>query len=396
MSIIEKRNDSGAFRGALREWLSRVVPSDWRERMTGASPQEFREFQQWWLAQLDSVGLATPHWPVEWGGVALSLPNQVIIFEEMARADAPDLVMFTISLYHLPATLGAWGTPEQVRQYLPAVRRGAVWSQGFSEPQAGSDLASLRTRAVRDGERYIVNGQKVWSSYAAYADYYLLLARTHPDAPKRKGISCFIVDLKSPGVDIRPIKQINGHDEFCEVFLDNVSVPAENRIGPENEGWRVAQSTLSAERGVLVFALAERMNRIFERMLSKPNPAWAADDELRRELVSCYGDMQAVRRLIRSLLSASHGEEAANSLPPIIKILYGETLQRFTELMTRVEALESQVLRPSFISGGYAKGNWMTDYLSSWTWTISGGSNEVLRNVIAERQLGLPQEPRTS
>jgi alkylation response protein AidB-like acyl-CoA dehydrogenase len=396
LNILDKRDDPEAFRAALRQWLAATVPPDWRERMTHASPAEFRAFQQWWLAQLDSVGLATPHWPVEWGGHALDLTGQAVIFEEMARANAPDPVMFTISFYHLPATLAAWGTPEQQQKYLPGVRKGAVWCQGFSEPGAGSDLAALRTRAVRDGDRYIVNGQKVWSSYGAYADYYLLLARTDPDAPKHKGISCFIVDLKSPGVDIRPISQINGHNEFCEVFLDNVSVPAENLIGPENEGWRVAQSTLSAERGVLIFALAERMNLLLERLIAEPAPKWAVDDQTRREFIACYADMQSVRRLIRSLLAASHDDESAGALPPIIKVLYGETFQRLTELMTRIEGVDSQVVQPTFISGGYAKAAWMVDYLSSWVWTISGGSNEVLRNVIAERQLGLPREPKAA
>jgi alkylation response protein AidB-like acyl-CoA dehydrogenase len=391
MSIIARRADPDAFRTAVREWLIRTVPKHWQSGMTGASDEEFRAFQQWWLKELVKAGLATPHWPVAWGGQDLSLEEQVIIFEEMARAGAPDPVMFTISLYHLPATLAKWGTPEQVERYLPGVSRGEVWCQGFSEPNAGSDLASLRTRAVRKDDKYIVNGQKVWSSYATYADYYLLLARTDSDAPKHRGISCFILDLRSPGVTIRPIAQMNGLSEFCEVFLDDVEIPAENLIGPENRGWEVAQSTLSAERGLQIFALGERMNALFNRLFSEAGSSgWRQDAQLRREMMECYADLQSVRALIREMLS-DHGD---SDLPPLVKILYSETLQRFTELWTRIEGLEGQVVQPTFISTGYAKANWMIDYLSSWVWTISGGSNEIMRNIIAERQLGLPREPK--
>jgi alkylation response protein AidB-like acyl-CoA dehydrogenase len=395
MSVLDERHDLNAFRLALRAWFAKTVPPDWRQRMTGACNAEFRAFQYWWFEELNKVGLATPHWPAKWGGEDLSIAHQIVFFEELARADAPDPVMFTISLYHLPATLAKWGTQAQIERYLPGARRGEVWCQGFSEPGAGSDLASLRTSAIRNGDNFVVNGQKVWSSYAAYADYYLLLARTDPSAPKHLGISCMIVDLKSPGIDIRPIRQITGDSEFCEVFLDNVVVPAANLIGPENKGWQVAQSTLSAERGLLVFGLAERMNRLFQKLLSAAAAeAWIKDDQLRREFVRAYADLQAVRRLIRNMLGMIQHSDTAGDLPPIIKILYGETLQRSCELWTRIEGLDAQILRPTYISGGYAKGQWMMDYLNSWTWTIAGGSNEILRNVIAERQLGLPKEPK--
>ena len=393
MSIFDHRNDPEAFRAALREWFAATVPAGWQERMAGASDEEFSKFQHWWFQQLVAAGLATPHWSAEWGGKDLTVDEQVIILEETVRANAPEPSMFVISLYHLPATLSKWGTPEQIARYLPGVSKGEVWCQGFSEPGAGSDLASLRTRAVRKGDKYIINGQKVWSSYGVYADYYLLLARTDQTAPKHQGISCFIVDLRSPGITIRPIGQMNGLNEFCEVFMDDLEVPAENLIGPENRGWDVAQSTLSAERGLIVFALGERMNGLFGKLLAEADPnGWTKDPSLRQTFMECYADIQSVRGLIRKMLT----DHAAADLPPIIKILYGETLQRFTELMTRVQGLGSQIERPTFISGGYAKENWMVDYLSSWVWTIAGGSNEILRNVIAERQLGLPREPKAA
>jgi len=393
MRVIDRRGNLETFRAALRTWLSNAVPTGWQAKMTGASDQDFMVFQKSWFKELVREGLATPHWPVSWGGLDLSISEQVIIYEEMARADAPDPVMFSISLYHLPATLAQWGSPEQVERYIPGVARGEVWCQGFSEPNAGSDLASLRTRAVRQGDKFLVNGQKVWSSYAVYADYYLLLARTDPAAPKHRGISCFILDLKSEGITIRPIKQINGMSEFCEVFLDNVEIPAENLIGPENAGWTVAQTTLSAERGLVIFALVERVVILMERRLRAPDAArWMRDSQLRREFMASYADMQATRALIRRMLATV--EDQGSDLPPIVKIAYGETLMRFTELCTRIDGLNALIDRPTYISGGYAKGNWMLDYLGSWVWTISGGTNEILRNVIAERHLGLPREPK--
>ena len=393
MKIIDLRGDPNAFRTALRTWLAETLPPNWQREMSGASDGAFKKFQEWWLGELREQGLATPHWPTAWGGQALDIPEQIIVFEEMARADAPDPVMFMVSMFHLPATLAKWGTQEQIDRYLPGARAGEVWAQGFSEPNAGSDLASLRTRAVREGNTYVINGQKVWSSYAIFADYYLLLARTDPDAPKHQGISCFIVDLKSPGVDVRPIRQLNGQDEFCEVFLDDVVVPAENLIGPENRGWEVAQTTLSAERGLLIFSYGERMNGLFQRLFAKATASrWPSDAALRREMMTCYADFQSVRGMVRKMLmDLSHGK---SDLPPIIKILYGETLQRFAELWTRIEGMDSLIERPNFVAGTYAKENWMMDYLTSWVWTISGGSNEILRNVIAERQLGLPREPK--
>lgn len=393
MRVIDQRADKSRFREALRSWLEDVVPPDWTTELAGADDAKFELFQRWWLKELDAQGLATAHWPRAWGGRDLSIEEQVVIYEEMARAGAPDLVMFTISMNHVPATLAAWGTPEQIERYIPGVARGEVWCQGFSEPNAGSDLASLRTRAKRRGDKYIINGQKVWSSYGAYADYYLLLARTDPDASKHAGISCFIVDLKSPGVDVRPIRQINGQNEFCEVFLDDVEVPAENLIGPENAGWSVAQTTLSAERGLLIFTLAERMNGLFSTLFAAADrDKWLRDDARRRAMMTCYADLQAARGMLRVML-ADHG---AADLAPIVKILYGETLQRFCDLMIQIDGLDALIERPSYISGGYAKGNWMVDFLTSYSWTIAGGSNEILRNVIAERQLGLPREPKTA
>jgi alkylation response protein AidB-like acyl-CoA dehydrogenase len=395
LDILSKRDNLDEFRAALRAWLEATVPADWSERMALANEQEYIAFQKWWLDELYKVGLATPHWPTKWGGQDLAVRHQRIIFEEIARANAPNPSLFTISLYHLPATLFAWATQEQIDRYLPTVAQGVIWCQGFSEPNAGSDLASLRTRAVREGDKYIINGQKVWSSYAAMADYCLLLVRTDVDAPKHKGITFLIVDMKSPGIEVRRIKQANHNDEFAEIFFDDVEVPVANRLGEENQGWQIAQSTLAAERGMIIFELSERTNYFFQNILNEvgANPTgWFQDDELRRRFVHCYTELQGLRSMIRKMLAEVEATGELGTLPSYIKILYGEFLQRFTDLLLQIEGMPGQVFRPGLICGGYPTGNALYDYISSWIWTISGGTNEVLKNVIAERLIGLPRE----
>ncbi|TFZ02880.1 acyl-CoA dehydrogenase [Ramlibacter henchirensis] len=395
-SILALKDDLPAFRAALRAWLAHNTPRDWEERLARDFDTEFVSVQKDWLAALETIGLAVPHWPRQWGGPDLSIRLQVAIYQEFARANTPGLGMYSISHNLLPATLHDWGTPEQVARYMPAARQGEIWCQGFSEPGAGSDLASLRTRAVRDGDQYVINGQKIWSSGAKFAQFYMLLARTDPDAPRHKGISMLIVDLRSPGVQIRPIRQINGNAEFCEVFLDNVKVPVSNLIGPENGGWRVAQSTLSTERGLTILNCSERMQFLFERILEQVRAGrapWYDDDQWRREFVRAYTDLQAVRQVVRQMLENVERTGAVGDTPLYVKLLYSEVQQRATELFLRIEGIEGQHLAMRHVRG-YPTGSWLYDYVSSWAWTIAGGTNEVIRNIVAERQIGLPREPR--
>jgi alkylation response protein AidB-like acyl-CoA dehydrogenase len=192
--------------------------------MARAPSEEYIAFQRWWMAERSKVGLAIPHWPKNYGGAGLS--QLIAVADEMARADAPQSRMFTISLIHMPGTLLPHGTEAQKRRYLAGVANGEVWCQGFSETNSGSDLASLRCRAVRDGDHYVINGQKIWSSNSMYADYCLLLTRTDPNAQKHRGITYFIMDMRSPGVEVRPIRQANGRAEFGELFLTDVRIPS--------------------------------------------------------------------------------------------------------------------------------------------------------------------------
>lgn len=385
-----------AFRQRIRAWLSESMPRDWITSMSGASPERYAEMQREWFKTLAQVGLATAHWPKQWGGVELPLGHQVIVYEEMARLNAPTLTMYSVSLYHLPATMFTHGSEGQRSKYLTGVQhRGDVWCQGFSEPNAGSDLASLRTRAERKGDRFVVNGQKIWSSFSMHADYCLLLARTNPEAPKKQaGISFFVMDMRSPGIECRPIRQSTGDQEFGALFLDNVEIPVENLIGAENEGWRIAQSTLSAERGLLIFDMAERMAGALERDIAHAGGfAWWHDQELRREFLRIYGDMQGVRQLIREMLEEIEADPntAKSHLPPIVKVGFSELLQRYNDWRVAVQGLPAMVERPRILGGGFHTGDVTLDFLETFALTISGGTNEVLRNVIAERTLDLPR-----
>lgn len=392
-AILSQKGDLAAFRSAMREWLGRVVPSDWRENVAG-DDDALVDLQRWWLAERAKVGLATAHWPIEYGGEGLEQAHQIIIAEEFARADAPPLRLFNVSMTHLPSTLIAWGSDYQKKRYLPGVAQGTVWCQGFSEPNAGSDLAALRTRAVRDGEDYVINGQKIWSSHSPHADYCILLARTDPDAPRKQaGISFFLLDMRSPGVEVRPIRQATGSSEFAEVFLTDVRINAIERVGEENQGWTVAQTTLTSERGLYAFEIAERQRHWIERFHCRAlqdDADWLKDDALRREFMGLFAEAQAGRRLLRKLLRqhdapSTDRRSAMRSL--FIKLTASQLGQRIADFTVRASGLDGQRGDKSRISPGAP----MFDFMNSFTFTIGGGTNDIIRNLIAERGLELPK-----
>jgi alkylation response protein AidB-like acyl-CoA dehydrogenase len=394
-TILDARDDPERFRSLVRAWLQRTVPQNWRQQQAAAGEEQQFSFQRWWFSELGKIGMATAHWAADWGGEALGVASQIIFFEELARARAPSNSIFVSTLYQLPATLFAAGTAQQRRRYIAGAQAGDLWCQGFSEPGAGSDLASLRTAAVRDGNMYVVNGQKVWTSYGQFAKHCLLLARTDPSQPKHRGISMFVMDMNSPGIELRPIRQMTGQAEFNEMFLQDVRIPAENRIGEENTGWAIAQSTLSAERGLIIFEQSERLRCFLDELL-EPGAArqsWLRDAELRREFIRTYAEAAALTAMIREMLEQNdaQGEMAAQELPVYIKLHYAVLLQKLGGLLVRANGLTGQLLRADIASGGVPSGNWMFDYLASWNWTIAGGTNEIMRNIIAERILGLPR-----
>jgi alkylation response protein AidB-like acyl-CoA dehydrogenase len=329
----------------------------------------------------------------------MSAAQQVVLYQELAAHDAPRLVLAFVSIHHAASTLLQAGTDEQRRRHLPAILDGEIWCQGFSEPEAGSDLASLRTTARRDGDRFVVNGQKLWASGALHSDWCLLLARTDADAPKRKGISYFLLDMRSPGLDVRPIRNALGDSHFCEVFLDDVEVPEANLVGPENAGWQAAQATLSAERGMTMLELAERLAGGFRWLLddcSRPadDGTRPIDDPVVRDgLARFETELTGLRSTCRDLVERADAGQAGPADASIMKLYYSELLQRLTGFAAEVAGLDAHTRRSKPLSSGWESGAWVLDFVGSWEWTIPGGSSEIQRTIIGERGLGLPREP---
>ncbi|MEB3021362.1 acyl-CoA dehydrogenase family protein [[Mycobacterium] crassicus] len=378
------------FRLHVRQWCRDHIPKNWRENQTGVSESEFVDFQRSWFATLHSAGFAVPHWPREWGG-GMSVADQAVLYQELAAHDAPRLVLAFVGIHHAATTLLAAGTAEQRRRHLPAILDGEIWVQGFSEPEAGSDLASLRTTARRVGDDYLVNGQKLWASGARHAQWCLLLARTDPDAPKRKGISYFLLDMSSPGVDVRPIRNAVGDEHFCEIFLDDVVIPAANLVGPENGGWQVAQATLGAERGMTMLELAERLGCAGFRWLAETAPT--DDPVVADRLAQLETEITGLRGMCRQLVLDVEAGTAGPADASIVKLFYSELLQRLTDFGAEIGGPAAHTILAKPLSSGWESGSWVLDFIGSWEWTIPGGSSEIQRTIIGERGLGLPREP---
>jgi alkylation response protein AidB-like acyl-CoA dehydrogenase len=378
------------FRTAVRRWCAEHVPTDWRQAQTGVGDAEFVAFQKAWFSQLHAAGYAVPHWPQRWGG-GLGVAEQIVLYQELAAHDAPRLVLAFVGIHHAASTLLVAGTDEQRRRHLPAILDGEIWVQGFSEPEAGSDLAALRTTARETAEGYLVNGQKLWASGGAHADWCLLLARTDPDAPKRKGISYFLLDMTSPGIEVRPIRNAIGDSHFCEIFLNDVLIPGENLVGAKNAGWQVAQATLGAERGMTMLELAERLGQCgFGRLVA----SCPVDDPVVADRLAQFEiELTGLRGLCRDLVERSETGAAGPADASIVKLYYSELLQRMTDFATETAGLATHMQLAKPMSSGWESGAWMLDFIGSWEWTIPGGSSEIQRTIIGERGLGLPREP---
>ena len=368
------------FRAEIRSWLEDALPKlppkpdaeDWPGR---------RKCDTTWQLMLHDAGYAGIDWPKEFGGRGASPTEQLIFLEETERAGAPYVGVNFVGLLHAGPTLIAEGSPEQRRQHLPRILKGeAVWCQGFSEPGAGSDLASLRTRAVRDGDHYVVTGQKIWTSFAEVADFCELLVRTDPDAPKHRGISWLILPMDSPGIDIRPLRTIAGSSEFSEVFLDGVRIPVENRVGEENDGWRVAMVTFSFERGTAFVGDLLRTREQLRR-LAKTAPD---DAGTRRELGHVAADLDALWALTkRNVTQAERGGGVPGLGSSVFKLHLSETRARLGDLALRILGPERFTLDDEHVSA----------WIQSMSLTIAAGTSQIQRNIVAERILGLPKEP---
>ena len=396
--MLEPEGSLADLRDGVRAWCAAHVPMGWRDQQRGVSHDDLVAFLRWWGGELRASGLLAPHWPREWGG-GFSVEEQVVIAEELARGDVPRNALFHVAVFNVAPTLFHSATPEQRQRFLPGIRGGEVWCQGFSEPNAGSDLASLQTRAVRDGDRYIVYGQKVWTSWAREADWCMLLVRTDPSASKHKGISCLMVDMHTPGVEVRPIKQAWGPADFNEVFFDDVVVPVENRIGAEHEGWGVAQGTLAAERAVAILEMIERLKYHGMEAAIREAATWrldrgeiVVDDSAVREvLAQHYAEVHVIRQVLNQMIDAIIRGLDVGGTASMIKVLYSELLVRIMQTVTDLQGVAGQVDVGVLACAGWETGFWMNDYIHSFGWLIGGGTNEIQRNVIAERTLGLPR-----
>jgi len=378
-----------AFRAEVRAWLAREVPAHGPSPSSEDWPAR-RAHDTAWQRKLHVAGLAGLAWPAEFGGRGLPITQQLVYLEEYARAGAPYIGVNFVGLMHAGPTLIAEGSDAQRAFHLPRILRGeSVWCQGFSEPQAGSDLASLRTRALRRGDEYVVSGQKIWSTRAHVADYCELLVRTDADASKHAGISWLILDMHQPGVKVRPMRTLDGESHFCELFLDDARVPVENRVGRENDGWRVANVTLRFERGTAfaqhIIALRSQLLRLASLARTRRG---AGGDELRGRIGRLYASLEALWSLTRMCVAEAEQLGAPSPLGSAVKLRYSELCQEISELAMRV------VGRPILGADDFAgirTGEIAHDYLWSLQATIAAGTSQIQRNLIAQRILGMPK-----
>lgn len=374
------------FRRRLRAWLADVLPklpdppdpADWPGR---------RVYDCGWQRMLYDAGYAGLHWPEDAGGQGATPTQHLIFLEETERAGAPYVGANFVGLLHAGPTIAAEGDPGQRARWLPPILRGdEVWCQGFSEPEAGSDLASLRTRAARDGDSYVVTGSKIWTSHAEVADWCELLVRTAPangELPKHRGISWLAMPMDAPGVTVRPLRTLAGTAEFAEVFLDEVRVPVANRIGAENDGWRVTMVTLSFERGTAFVGEVVACRRVLEALAreARANGRWD-DPVLRRRLGRLAAEFAALWRLTQwNVSEAQRTGGVPGTGGSVFKLRYSQVRQELYDAA-------AEVLGAGALDAGHA---WVADRLSSLSYTVAAGTSQIQHNIVAERILGLPK-----
>jgi alkylation response protein AidB-like acyl-CoA dehydrogenase len=382
------------FRDQARTWLREHLPQEERP----ATGQPMREFDAAWQRTLYDGGWAGINWPKEYGGRGLSDIEQMIWYTEFAKADPPFTLNNSCTFVgnnHGGPTLIVNGSEEQKSTHLPPILRGdTIWCQGFSEPGAGSDLGSLSTKGVIDGDELVVTGQKIWTSYADVADFQELLVRTDPAAPKHKGISWVICDMRSAGIDIRPIETMSRTTDFAEVFYDEVRIPLANVVGQLDDGWRVAMSTLSFERGTAFMAdqiaLAAEVEALIEEARVRTGPDGRrpaiSDDEIASRLATARAEVAALRAMTVAGISKNVRTGVPGPEGSMIRLFHGELHQRVYRLA--LDIIGPEALRMTKVDG---KGVWTGPYLQSFAYTIGGGTTDVQRNIVGERVLGLPR-----
>jgi alkylation response protein AidB-like acyl-CoA dehydrogenase len=382
------------FRDELRTWLEANLPTDWSQWREKPLEETF-PYLRAWQRKLDEGRWAAVSWPKEYGGRSATLMQQAIFWEEMARVQAPSMAN-VLGLGLIGPTIIAFGTEAQKKRFIPKILSAEeIWCQGFSEPNAGSDLASLQTEAHRDQDHYVVNGQKVWTSFGWVADWCELVVRTDPSVPKHKGLTVLLVDMKSPGVEVRPLRQMTGESEFNELFFRDVRVPAENVLGKVNDGWNVAISTLMFERGSygarLHLLFKRNIERLIElsRMFPRNGQAAAKDPLMRQKLAQCYAEIEIMRLNQLRAFSRITSTGVPGPEGSIQKIFWSELNQRLQQIAQEMLGPYGQLT--SGDSRAVDHGLWSYGYLRTRGNTIEAGTSEVQRNIIGHFVLGLPR-----
>jgi alkylation response protein AidB-like acyl-CoA dehydrogenase len=407
--------EAEGFRAEIRDWLADNLPAGWVEAAEQGeslemSPEERREFNESWPQRLFAGGWICATWPIEYGGKGLSTLQGVVLAEEFARVKAPLRADFFGDTLVGPTIL-KWGSEEQKKEFLPKILSGQMrWCQGFSEPDSGSDLASLKTTAVLDGDEWVINGQKVWTTQGDDADFCFLLTRTDPDAPKHRGISYLLVPMRQPGIEVRRITQPDGTAEFCEVFFNDARCPADYVVGGVNDGWKVANSTLEFERGQSATTGYRRFEEEFGLLLAAARDRRLdAEGVTRQRLATYYTQLQILRiNGLRTLSAqlAGRDDPSVKALGATNKMFWSEMHQRAMELALELYGAEALLIDAGPASGswpgslraarrpGYPVSPMMSSFLFSRSETIWGGTSQIQRNIVGERILGLPKEPR--
>jgi alkylation response protein AidB-like acyl-CoA dehydrogenase len=368
-----------AFRDELRRWLADNPPDP---KPDTKDEDTLYAWRRDWQRRLDDGGWAAPNWPAEYGGRGASLTESAIYFEELGRARVP-LPANVLGLLLGGPTLMVWGTPEQKERYLPPILSAEeIWCQGFSEPDAGSDLAALKTKAVKDGDEWVVTGQKVWTSGAQYSKWCMLVARTDAGVAKHKGLTYFLLDMEQPGVTIRPLRQITGEAEFNELFLEEARIADANVVGGVGNGWKVALTTLMNERAGLGFALQVRLRQLLDDLIAEAGRTGQLEDPIVADaLAAMHVRTETIRLLAWKGLTDVEKYGQPGPEGSLVKWLWSDTNQKLTQLA-------ADVIGPEALTAGTA---WSYELLRARGNTIEGGTTEILKNIVAERVLGLPR-----
>jgi alkylation response protein AidB-like acyl-CoA dehydrogenase len=383
------------FRDEVRAWLLANVPADWEKHRTEDEMRERFEFLRAWQKKVFQAGWAGIAWPKEYGGRGATLMQQVIFTEEMARAAAPPLAN-VLGLSLIGPTIIAFGSDAQKKRFLANILSAdEIWCQGFSEPNAGSDLANTRTDAHLDGDHYVINGQKVWNSYGWAADWCALLTRSDPNSTKHQGLTYILVDMKSPGVEVRPLRQMTGESEFCEIFFHDVRVPADNVLGKVGDGWNVAIGTLAHERATLGAGVQIVLKRQFDRLVQLAHttirngkPA-AEDPVVRQKLGQCFTEIEVMRLNQMRAISRINQKGVPGPEGSVLKIFWTELNQRFQQIAT--ELLGPYATLTKGDPHAVDEGQWAYSFLRARGNTIEAGTSEIQRNIIGHFVLGLPK-----